>query len=98
LVLRELLERRRAIILTPKEIIYRPPLASPIRVPFCEVVGFEQTCFYTTWLLRPRLVAGLAITLKNGEKTMVPLNFADGAQVIKRLEAATMLPAKTVCD
>jgi hypothetical protein len=98
IVLRELVDGRKAIIFTAKEVIYRPPLASPIRVPFCDVIGFEQKSFYTTWLLRPRLVAGLVITLKNGEKPMIPLDFVEGTKIIERLEAATRSSAKTTGD
>jgi hypothetical protein len=86
---RTLIEARRAIIFTNAEIIYRPPLGPPRRVPIAMVQHLTKSRVATSYLLRASGRPGIIITLANGAKEAWPLDFDGRDEILQRLGALT---------
>jgi hypothetical protein len=86
-VARSIVERRRAIIFTPTELVYRPVFAAPIRAAFSDIVEVKEKGFTLTWMLRYLPVAGLILTLKNGDVQMIPMDFVERSEIVRRLDS-----------
>lgn len=79
---RAVIERRRAVIVTETKLIYRPALGQPISVLLSDIVEVKESVIMVSYLLRPVLTAGVAITLKNAETKIIPLDFEERTQIL----------------
>jgi len=83
-------ERRRAIIFTPDEVIFRPSFGRLSRIQVQEIVELRQTATMRTFCFRPDFIAGAELTLADGRKEILPLDFPNGSEIYKRLRAVAM--------
>lgn len=88
-VLRTLSERRRAIIFTDKEIVYRPAFGGPRRVQFEKLMNIRRKAIAESYLLRPNVVPAIELHFNNGEILDLPLDFRERREILQRLSAAT---------
>ncbi len=79
-------QRRRAIIFIDGALLYRPAVASPIRVTLADVVSVEpcKTNVYATAKLS-YWVEGLCFQLKTGEQITIPLDFPKSEVIKERI-------------
>jgi len=79
-------QRRRAIIFTDGALLYRPAVASPIRVTLADVVSVEpcKTIVYATDRLSS-WVEALCFQLKTGERIKIPLDFPKSEVIKERI-------------
>jgi hypothetical protein len=79
-------QRRRAIIFTDGALLYRPAVASPIRVALADVVSVEPC---KTWVNKTgrlsSLVEALCFQLKTGEQIKIPLDFPKSEVIKERI-------------
>jgi len=85
---RTIIEGRRAIIFTPTEVIYRPAFASPLHVPLQCIVSVRANLLLDLFLLRPRYLSGVALTLTSGDTVKFPVDFKEQSEILRRLDAA----------
>lgn len=79
-------QRRRAIIFTDRDLIYRPAVASPVRVVLADVVSIEpcNTLMYGNSKLSS-WVEALRFRLKTGEQITIPLDFPKSEAIKERI-------------
>jgi hypothetical protein len=90
-VLRTLAEGRRALIFTPSQIMYRPPFGRVEAVAFSNIASTRLCTIFTLFLLRPRLVSAVELTILNGDTIAMPLDFKDWPAIVNRLVPHTGL-------
>jgi hypothetical protein len=86
---RTLAEGRRAIIFTQTEIIYRPPFARPCHFTIGCIQRIKRRRVTVYSGLEPSPVPGVAMTLASGVKELLPLDFKDRAEILRRLSSVT---------
>jgi hypothetical protein len=89
--------QRMAIIFTPTEVIYRPQISPPIRVPLKAIVSMRRTSLvYTLPLLSFRRYPkpAIALVLLLGQETVIPVDFSASGEIFRRLREATGMPIR----
>ena len=80
-----LAERRRAIIFTGTEVIYRPTLGGLVRVSLANIAAVRLSTMVRAVWLRAASVGAAELTLVDGQKQLVPLDFPGGLEIHARL-------------
>jgi hypothetical protein len=83
-------QRRRALILTADEVIHRPAVAQPTRVPFDVILTIRPAAVdVLTLFLRPMMCPGVVLELANGETYSFPLGSRHPREALATLSKAT---------
>lgn len=92
-IVRNIFERRRAIILTPDSVGVRGPFRAPSFVPRNGIEAVENASVAGSFLLMPRPVKGLRIRLRSGDTFCVPLDMPRRRQIADAIRAAALPPS-----
>jgi hypothetical protein len=84
---------RRAIIFTETEVVYRPPLGPPRRIPVASIQRIKRSRVLVPYMLRDVTLAGVNLSLEDGTTLDWPLDFEAPEEILKRL---SVLAGKTV--
>ena len=80
-----LVDARRAIIITPKAVVYRPRFGRPRRVAIAKIQGISHAKVLDYRYDEP--VPGVLISLVNGEEEAFPLNFRARSRILEHIAA-----------
>ena len=83
-------QRRRALIFSKTEVVYRPALGPPRRVLLTQIISIHSsTVAIATVFLRELHVPGVVLELSNGERCAFPLEARNPREALERLREAT---------
>ena len=92
-LVRGLAERRRALILTSSSLLYRPAFLGLVRVEFADIASLEEATTMTYFLVYPHFPKGVRVTLVNGSKIVIPLDFPKGSEIFQEIVMVSGSPA-----
>ena len=82
-------ERRRAIVFTTSEVVYRPAYGPPVRVPFGKIVTLKAVRVARSFGISGIFVSGLRLSLTNGETRVIATDFTNWQEIHQRIAEAT---------
>jgi hypothetical protein len=93
-------EWRRAIIFTQTDVVYRPAFGELSRVSLKNIVSLNLTSTMRLFCLKPTLVSAVELILVDGQKSILPLDFFQGSEMLTQLCRLTnlLVHRNFVCD
>jgi hypothetical protein len=83
---RALLERRRAVIFSDDQVVYRPAMGRVRRILLRDIERVERTTIALSFLLKAMPVRAVRLYLRDGKEEVVPVDFLEHKTIVSRLQ------------